>query len=196
MTPYERVIYTMPPIRLDYDLFEQILIVCFWSAVAVFLVSVYSFVKQEMSHRQWGLKELVMHTSGLAYIKKWLQNTLFLFVDNDWSEKQEKWIRERQKERKDERIEGLKGITDKWSERSLKREKDQVMKPVKTKMKITKASAKYECAECGYKDRLEMVVYTDITKVAETFCFKKICQGCKSSQLKIVMLECELFKRG
>ena len=196
MTPsYERVIHTVP-MRLDYSFLEYIFIICFWCAITIFLFTLYELIRSEISERQWRLRDLIIHMLGLAYIKKWLQNTLFLFVDDNWNEKQEKWIRESQKLRKGEKKEVQVSSTDRWLKGSLKREKDRVMKSMGTKMKTSKAIAKYECKECGNRDQFEMNIYTDIAEAAKTFCFKKMCQKCKSPQLEIVSLECELFEKG
>lgn len=171
-------------------LFEALCIATFITAGSMFFFIAYSAIKFEMECRKLTVKECIMWISGLAYVKKWLHNTLFLFPDDKWEEKQQEWLKERQKERKEEQVEDI------WLRERLREEKKLLMESAKAIMKTDKAVAKYECSECGHRDQTEMNLYAEISEAAKTFCYKELCQKCKSRKLKIVMIECKLFEKG
>lgn len=193
MTPsYEKIMQLGPPTSF----FEILCIVLFVGSVSVMFWALYEGIKHEIELRGLTGKEFITWLLGWPYIKKWLQNTFFLFTDADWDEKQSEWLIKRQGERK-EVEEGDTWLSERLKEekRLLKEEKRLLMESAKASLKTDKAMAKYECAECGHKDQQEMALYTEIVEAAKTFCYKEICQKCKSRKLKIVMIECKLFER-
>ena len=193
MNPYyEKIAQLGPPTSF----FEILCIVTFICAASLMFWALYEGIKGELELRRLTLKEFIAWILGWPYIKKWLQNTFFLFTDDEWNEKQHMWLKKRQEERKEVEVE------DTWlkerlreEKRLLKEEKRLLMESAKASLKTDKAMAKYECGDCGYKDQQEMSLYAEIVEAAKTFCYKEICQKCKSRKLKIVMIECKLFER-
>jgi len=190
MTPsYEKIIQLQPAFpETNASLFEVLAISTFIGAATIFFLVAHEAIKIEMEYRKLTVKGCIAWIFGWPYIKKWLQNTLFLFTDAEWDKKQCEWLKERQEERKEE-------VQDVWLKERLRREKELLMESAEAIMKTDKAMAKYECGECGYKDQTEMNLYAEISEAAKTFCYKQRCKKCKSHKLKIVMIECSLFKK-
>ena len=162
-------------------------------AAAVLLFTLGACIQEEIRYqrsRGWSIKEWSIRVSGLARIKRWLQDTLFLFTDDKWEEAQRVWLKERQGKKEEASVE------DTWVKERLREEKKLLMESAKAIMKTEKALAKYECGICGHKDHTEMNLYAEISEAAKTFCYKELCQKCKNRKLKIVMIECKLFERG
>ena len=160
-------------------------------AATVLLFTLGITIKEEIRYKRscgWSIKEWSIRVSGLARIKRWLQDTFFLFTDDKWEEAQRVWLKERQ----------AKGVPveDTWLKERLKEEKKLLMESAEAIMKTKKAMAIYECGICGHRDKTEMNIYTEISEAAKTFCYKELCQKCKNRKLKIVMIECKLFERG
>jgi hypothetical protein len=162
-------------------------------SAAVLLFTLGIAIKAEIEYQQrsrgWSMKEWIIRAFGLAYIKRWLQDTFFLFTDDKWEEAQRVWLKERQ-----ERKKGAP-VKDTWIKERLDEEKKSLMESTKAVMKTKKAMAKYECGICGHEDRTEMNLYAEISEAAKTLCYKELCQKCKNRKLKIVMIECKLFER-
>jgi len=194
MTPgYERIaIQLQHTPTLSFDFMETLYFIIAAISSAIFLYILYEAIKYKVSFYQ--LQDLVLRILGLGNIKKWMQKNFFLFLDNDceWAAKQQKWLEEKRKQA--ETQEKLNSVERKIN--NIERITNSHIKPPKISMKTIKGSAKYECKECGYKDQIEMPIYTEIVETAKTLSCKRLCLKCKSRRLEVVMIECKLYRKS
>ncbi len=196
MTPgYERIAIQLQhtPI-LSLGPVETSLLITAAIGAALLLYTLYEAIKCKMLYRQWRIKDLVIHALGLIYIKKWMQENLFLFLGDDtgWNAKQQKWLEEKQKQAEVQKK--LNSVERQIN--NIQRITNSHTKPPKINMKTIKGFAKYECKECGYKDQMEMPIYTEIIEAAKTLSCKQLCLKCKGRRLEVVMMKCKLLRKN